>query len=286
MSRLSTFCAIACACAALWAETPGPLRFEVASVRPSPPPQPGQVSAGVHIDGAQVHLTYLSIKDLIRAAYKVKDYQILAPDFTSSARFDISAKLPSAATRDQLAEMLQSLLADRFGLKVHRESKEFPVYALTVDKGGLKMAESPADTDTSTVNVTTHSTAQSTTVDLGKGAYFTIGDHSFEAHKLTMANLADMLARFEDLPVIDQTEAKGVFDFTLDIKPQEFMAMKIRSAVIAGMSMPPEALKLLDNASDDSLQFALTKEGLKLERRKAPLDVMVVDHVEKAPTEN
>jgi len=286
MRKLRTPGAIACACAALWAQSSEPLRFEVASVKPSLAPQPGQVSAGVHIDGAQVHLMYLSIKDLIRAAYKVKDYQIQAPDFTSSARFDIAAKLPSAATRDQLAEMLQSLLADRFGLKEHRESKEFPVYALVVDKGGLKMAEEPPDTDTSTVNVTTHSTAAGTTVDLGKGAYFTIGDHSFEAHELTMANFADMLARFEDLPVIDQTETKGVFDFTLDIKPQEFVAMKIRSAVIAGVAMPPEALKLLDNTSDDSLQFALAKEGLRLERKRAPLEVIVVDHVEKTPAEN
>lgn len=273
-------------CALLSAQTAPELKFEVASVKPSPPPQAGQVNAGVHIDGAQVHLAYLSIKDLIRMAYRVKDYQIQAPDFTSSDRFDISAKLPSASTRDQVSEMVQSLLAERFGLKLHRETKEFPVYALVVDKNGLKMTESPADTDVSSVHVTTTSNSSGTTVDLGKGSSFTIGDHSLEAHKLNMTNLADMLARFEDLPVIDSTATRGVYDFTLDIKPEEFLAMKVRSAVIAGVTVPPQALKLLDNASDDSLQAALAKEGLKLERRKAPLEVLVVDHVDKTPTEN
>jgi uncharacterized protein (TIGR03435 family) len=279
-------CAILCCGAAVLAQEAPALQFEVASVRPSPPPQPGQVSAGVHIDGAQVHLAYLSIKDLIRAAYQVKDYQIQAPDFTTSERFDISAKVSVASTREQVNEMIRSLLAERFGLKLHRESKEFPVYALVVAKGGLKMTEMLAETDVNSVNVTSTASRTTATVDLGHGAMFTVGEHTFEAHKLTMVNLADMLARFEDLPVIDFTGAKGVFDFTLEIKPEEFLAMKVRSAVVAGVSLPPEALKLLDNASDDSLQAALGKQGLKLERRRAPLDVLVIDHVEKTPTEN
>ena len=261
------------------------MTFEVASVKPAPA-QAGQVSAGVHIDGAQVHLAFLSLRDLIRVAYRVKDYQIEAPDFVASERFDIAAKLASASSRDQVAEMTQSLLADRFGLKLHRETKDLPVYALVVDKGGLKMKESPLETDTAAVNVTSTANASVTTVDLGHGAIFSITDHSFEAQKLTMANLADMLARFEDRPVIDATETKGVFNFTLEIKPEEFRAMRIRSAVIAGVALPPEALKLLDNATDDSLQSSLAKEGLKLERRKAPVEMLVVDRVEKVPTEN
>jgi uncharacterized protein (TIGR03435 family) len=281
---------IAASCAVALAQTPAQapekIEFEVASVKPSPPLVPGQISVGVHIDGAQVHCTYLSIQDYIRAAFQVKAYQIEAPDFTASDRFDISAKLPHAASRDDVNKMLQTLLVDRFGLKFHRDRKEFPVYALTAAKGGIKAKESPIDPDKSTVNVTSTAVGTGAVVDLGKGASFTIGDHTFEAHKLTMDRLAEMLARFLDLPVVDMTETTAAYDFTLEIKPEEFLAMKIRSAVVAGVTLPPEALKLLDNARDDSLIAALAQQGLRLERRKAPLDIIVVDHVEKTPIEN
>ena len=252
------FLAPAFVCVSLCAQAPL-LQFEVASVKPAEQPVAGQISAGVHIDGSQVHCAYVSIKDRIRAAYKVKDYQIQAPDFTSS---------------------------DRFGLKLHRETKEFPVYGLVIAKAGLKMQGTPADTDVSNVNVTATATPGGTTVDLGKGSSFTVGDHSLEARKLNMANLADMLSRFEDFPVIDMTGTTDLFDFTLEIKPEEFLAMKIRSAVIAGATLPPQALKLLDGASDDSLQLALGSLGLKLDRRKAPIEVLVVDHVAKDPAAN
>jgi uncharacterized protein (TIGR03435 family) len=268
------------------AQAPARQEFEVASVKKSPPPVQGQVPVGVHIDGAQVHCTFLSLRDYIRVAYKVKDYQIEGPDFMRTEKYDISAKLPSASARDQVAEMIQSLLEDRFALKFHRETKEFPVYALIVDKGGLKAKAAQIDADTGTVSVTANNTAAGTTVDLGKGAYFFLGDKTLEARKLTMAQTSDLLARFVDRPVVDMTDVPGTFDFTLELKPEEFLAMKIRAAIIAGVSLPPEALKLLDNANDDSLYAALAREGLKLERRKAPLEILVVDRVEKTPTEN
>jgi len=271
--------------AAAWTQNP-PLKFEVASIKPAAPQQPGQLTAGVHIDGAQAHLTFLSIRDLIRAGYNVKDYQIEGPDFIATERFDISAKLASAATRDQIGEMIQSLLADRFGFKQHRETRDFPVYALVIDKGGLKMVESPADIDPSNVSITSTAGPNGTTVDLGKGAFFTVGAADMQAHKLTMANLADMLSRFEDLPVIDATGTKGVFDFTLQVNPEEFQAMKYRSARIAGAVLTPEILKQIESASDDSLRVSLAKLGLKLERRKMPLEVIVINHVDKTPTEN
>ena len=126
----------------------------------------------------------------------------------------------------------------------------------------------------------------STAIDFGKGASCAIGDHSLTATKLSMVYLADMLARFEDRPVVDMTGLASTYDFTLELKPEEFLAMKIRAAAIAGVTLPPEALKLLDNASDDSLYAALAQQGLKMERRKAPLEVLVVDRVQKAPTSN
>ena len=112
----------AAASAVLLAQTPpARLEFEVASIKPSvATPASGQVHVGVQIDGAQFHCGYLSLKDYIRIAYKVKDYQVTGPDWIAQERFDIHAKLPARAPRDQVMEMLQTLLEQRFQLKMHR----------------------------------------------------------------------------------------------------------------------------------------------------------------------
>ena len=148
-------------CVPVFSQTPPKrLEFEVASIKPSSQPD-GQVSVGVHIDGAQVRCTYLSLKDYIRMAYQVKDYQISGPDWLASERFDISAKLPAGAASDQVRDMIKTLLLDRFGLTMHRDSKEFPVYALVIAKGGPKLKESapnpdgePAEAAKGAINVT------------------------------------------------------------------------------------------------------------------------------------
>ncbi len=265
--------------------------FEVASIKPSTP-NAGQI-AGVHIDGAQVRCVLLSLRDYIRIAYKVKDYQIQGPEWMAAARFDINAKLPDGGTREQVPEMMGALLAARFQMKMHRDTKEFAVYALTVGKNVLKMKETaadtdPAETDTSkdAVNVTATPANGGTMIDLGKGSYLAIGNNRLEAKKLTMAAFAETLAYFVDRPVVDMTEIKASYDFTLDFSPEDFRAMLIRSALINGAVLPPEALKLMETASGDSMFLALEKLGLKMETRKAPVDVLVIDRLEKAPTDN
>jgi uncharacterized protein (TIGR03435 family) len=95
-----------------------------------------------------------------------------------------------------------------------------------------------------------------------------------------------MLTPFLDRPIIDGTGLKGVYDFMLDISPEDFAAMSVRSAVNAGVSLPPQMLRALDNASGDSLIDSLQKLGLTLASRKEPLEVIVVDAMQKAPTEN
>src|SRR5260370_6003065 len=146
MRVLSVFFCASLISVAFGQTPPARLEFEVASVKPSTAPAMGSsVNIGVKINGAQMHISSLSLKDYIRLAYRVKDYQVSAPDWLTGERFEIDAKLPDGATREQVPDMLQSLLADRFGLKLHRGSKEFPVYALVVASGGLKMEELPPD---------------------------------------------------------------------------------------------------------------------------------------------
>jgi uncharacterized protein (TIGR03435 family) len=268
---------------------PGRAEFEVASIKPSAdaPPVGARVHVGVQIDGAQVHCTYLSVRDYLRIAYQVKEYQITGPDWLASQRFDIHAKLPEGAKREQFREMLQNLLADRFQVKLHRDSKEFPVYAVVVAKSGLKLKESPLDPETEAgVNVSAEGGAGGTTIRFGRGAYFTLADNRFEARKLTMAQLADSLGRFIERPVVDMTELKGTYDLTLEFTPEEYRMLLIRTALSAGVNLPPEALRLLEGASDESLFKGLQALGLKLDSRKAPLEVLVIDSASKTPIQN
>jgi uncharacterized protein (TIGR03435 family) len=271
--------------------SPARPEFEVASIKPSAAPV-GQVNVGVQIDGAQVHFSYLSLKDYIRMAYRVKEYQVVGPDWLSE-RFEIAAKLPADAKREQVADMMQALLVDRFQLKMHRDSKEFPVYGLVVGKGGLKMNESAVDSNAAetpggagAVNVTATGGRGGVSVNLGNGSYYSFANNRFEAKKLTMAALAESLTRYLDRPVVDMTELKGSYDFTLEFSPEDYRAMLIRSAVSAGVVLPPEALRALDGVSDNSLFTSVQALGLKLEQRKAPLEVLVIDHLEKAPAAN
>ncbi len=167
-------------------------------------------------------------------------------------------------------------------------------------KGGPKLKASAADAPAAdapagnaeaakgAVNVVSASSNTGTVVDLGKGSSVSIEytKNRIEAKKVNMAGFADLLARFTDKPVVDMTQIQGTYDFALEFSPEDFRAMLIRSAVIAGVVMPPEALKLLDSATGDSIAIALETVGLKLEPRKAPLDVLVIERMEEAPAGN
>jgi uncharacterized protein (TIGR03435 family) len=252
------------------------------------------VNVGVHLDGARISCTQLNLKDYISTAYQVKLYQISGPDWLGSERFDISATLPAGAQQEQVPDMLKALLVDRFQMKFHREKKDFPVYALVVAKSGLKLNETPKDSESPdggepakpAVNVTGSGGRGGVHINLGNGSYFSLADNKFIGRKLTMLSFVDMLARFEDRPVIDMTDLKGNYDVDLNFTTEDYNALMIRSAIAAGVVLPPEAMKALEYASGDSLLAALEKVGLKLEARKAPLDVIVIDHMAKAPTEN
>jgi uncharacterized protein (TIGR03435 family) len=265
--------------------------FEVASIRPGAPPGTSRVLGGMQIDGSQVTWTFLSLKDYIGRAYRVRNYQISGPDWLASQRFDITAKLPVGGSAKDVSAMLEALLEDRFQMKTHRESKDFPVYGLVVGKGGLKMKESLPDspdtkTDSGAASVAAVSRPGGVTVNYSNGSNFTFADNRFEGRKLSTTLMADVMARFTDRPVVDMTDLKGNYDFVLELTPEDFRAMGIRAAIAAGAEIPPQVLQQIESASGDSLSNALEKLGLKLESRKAPIEVLVIDHAEKTPTDN
>ena len=264
--------------------------FEVASIKPADK-QIEQVGAGLHIDGAQVGLTDLSIKDIVGMAYQVKPTQISGPDWISSQRYNIAAKIPDGGTQNQVREMIQSLLADRFQMKMHREKRDFQVYAIGVGKNGLKMTPLPPDPDSDNsrpapITAGGIGNASGVVMSLGNGSTLSLGPTSFEAKKLSMAQLADLLSRFMDRTVVDSTGHNEQYDFSLELTPEDRTVLLIRSAINAGITLPPKAMRALDFGSNASLTTSLEKLGLTFQSGKAPLDVIVIDSVQKTPTEN
>jgi len=255
-------------------------------------------------------------------AYGVKPYQIKGPDWMAATRFDIVAKMPEGATKDDAAKMLQSLLEDRFKLAVHHAAVEQPVLALVAGKGGLKLkqsAEKPLPIDETAplapgemkmdgpngpVRVKVDVTTGSSVVNMGlQGRMsYKLDPATRSIHivfsSMTMSGLADMLTQLmtqigggtSTKQIVDQTGITGNYDASIDLGLLEIIAMaRAAGADIPGVPGNGGAAGV--QASDPggsgvSITEAVQSMGLKLESRKATLDQLVVDHVEKTPTEN
>ncbi len=307
--RISASLVLAAGAAMGQTAAPGPA-FEVASVKPAAPLDrsqilSGQMHIGMKIDAARVDIGGMSLADLIRVAYRVKPYQVSGPDWMTAERFDVLAKMPEGATREQVPEMLQALLAERFKLAVHRESKEHAVYALVVGKGGPKLKESapgadaPAGGDApAALDVSVSGRGENTQVSISSGqigtAHMSMGPNGImrlEAPKMNMAALADLLSRFFDRPVVDLTGLKGTYQVALDLSMEDLRnAARTIGMMGPGMGGGREGTRPPSDAASDpgglSIFAAVQQLGLKLEPRKEPLDLIVIDHLEKTPTEN
>ena len=141
---------------AIWAQATTPA-FEVASIRAAEFPNPGrggggpqQFRAGMQLDAGRLDWGLASLADMIQYAFRVKNYQVSGPDWMRSSRWNVVARLPEGASQDQVPEMMQTLLAERFQLKVHHEKREQPVYALEVAKGGPRLEAIAPSNDDST----------------------------------------------------------------------------------------------------------------------------------------
>jgi uncharacterized protein (TIGR03435 family) len=270
------------------------IEFEVASIRPSGSyyDQGGKVSIGVHIDGSQVRWAGLSLRDYLARANGINISRVSGPDWTASQTFDISATLPAGSTPEQIPVMLKALLVERFQVKSHQEKKEFPVYVLLAGKGPLRLKESPpvpdADKDEAkgTTNVAGTGSEAGVNVNLGHGSSYSFANNRFEATRLSMTQFASNLERYAGRPIVDMTGLAGQYDFTVNFTQEDYQAMLMRVAISAGVTLPPQAMRLLDNSSPAAIGDALEQVGLKLEPRKLPLDVLVIDDALKTPTAN
>lgn len=231
------------------AQTPA---FEVASIKPNQ--SQGGISA-MRLTPGHVSMEGVSLKKVMLNAYGIPDdreYVIAGPAWLTSERFDIEAKFSADAPMPQVRQMIQSLLADRFKLVVHKETRQLPMYSLVVAKGGAKIHP----------------------VEAGQSKTTARPGH-FEATKINMQKLADVMARQAGLPVTDATGLEGVYDFMLDWSPEADLRMTSGDSATAA-------------ASGGASFFTAIQEqlGLRLESGKGPVEILVVDRMEKTPTEN
>lgn len=260
--------------------------FEAASIRPSPDELP-TTPAGVQFTPHQFRASYLSLKDYIGIAYRLPPHQVSAPEWVASSRFEIVATYPDGMPQEQFFGMLQSLLVERFELRSHRESREAPVYALEIVADRFKLSavrEEPEEKRPYTV--ASSGGPNGIAAELGGGATLSFANGRFDARKVTLAQFSETLTRFLDRPIMNLTGLEGRYDLGFDVPQEDYVPMLIRSAVNAGIPMPPQALSRLDGASIVSVQDGLKALGLSLTARRAPLDTLVVDSMRRTPTEN
>jgi uncharacterized protein (TIGR03435 family) len=262
----------------------GQAQFEVAAIKPAGPLTP-DVVLGLRADGAQVHISWASIKDLIYIGYHIRRYQISGPDWLGGDKFDVAAKIPEGISQRTIAEMMQNLLKDRFGLKAHWDKKELSVYTLELSKPlpELKEATPP---EKEVFFPMGNIRGMSSIIDWGSGSRFTFADNLLDAKKLNMDQFTEWLGNFMDKPVVNSTGLKGYYDFSLKLSPQDFQTMFIFAAMAGGSNIPPEIAPKIDGLSLDSLIRGFKQVGLKLGNGKAPVDVLIIDAIEKKPTEN
>jgi uncharacterized protein (TIGR03435 family) len=299
------------------AQTPA---FEVASIRSAAQITPemiqaGKLHVGMKVDAARVDIGYLSLRDLIPLAFDVKPFQVTGPDWMVQQRFDIVATLPEGATKEQVPAMLRALLEERFKLKAHRENREQNVYALEVGKNGAKLKEAPAEADQPAPEAKGDLVVgagdqqvrirqsgggqpgggQNMTISGGRNGTTRVsmanGQMHMEMERVTMAEFAQMLTPMLDRPVVDRTELRGAFQIALDVSMQDMMqAARAAGTLPAGAALPPGAGGPAGLAASDPAGGAIFSSvqqlGLRLEKRKAPVETVVVDSVEKNPTEN
>lgn len=229
--------------------------FEVATIKPSKPDEPGKAFLW---RGGQFITVNTTVNDLIKFAYGVQEKQIIGgPDWLSSQKFDIAGKpdVPGTPSSDQLKGMAQKLLADRFQLKFHRDKKELSAYVLTVAKSGNKMK-------------------QDTGNPKGLPGLFFRQLGVLTVQNATMKDFTGLMeSAVLDRPVVDQTGLQGRWDFILKWTPDESqfggMGIKVPPPTDAADAPPP-----LFTAIQDQI-------GLKLEAEKASVEVLVLDHVEQ-----
>jgi uncharacterized protein (TIGR03435 family) len=247
--------------------------FEVASVKPAAPYKGGPIhiaSGGGPGTDDPTRLTFsnATLTMILQTAFDLQDIQkISGPGWLNVDMFDIAATLPPDATKDQMRTMLQNLLAERFHMASHREKQDLPAWVLTAAKGRLRL-----------------DAAKNAASKLSRKEYEVPGVRNLTCGNCTVGQFVKLLGHPEGRLVFDETGLTGTYDFAITYEPA-YGACKGCTLGGGGASAPPpppppdEAPPVLSVALDQQL-------GLKLERRQRPVDVIVIDRIDRVPVEN
>ena len=220
----------------------------------------------------------VSLKNALRDAFNLPDFQFIAPTWMDDQIIDIVAKVPAGTTREQFRVMLQNLLIERFKIVVHHEQRSTDVYDLTIAKGSPNIKPSPYGSDVPWVHPVMKRDAENIPMlQEDAGPYSSFGAFPASGGQVgalsTRGSIQDLvtnLSRNLKIPIIDKTGLTGNFVYRLHYRPLDY---------------PAERADLLGPAPGpfDALENQL---GLKLAKRKGSIDVLVIDRAEKAPIEN
>jgi uncharacterized protein (TIGR03435 family) len=222
--------------------------FEVASIKPAPPPDPRGMTMrvdggpGTHDPGVFL-CENCSLSMLVINCYDLSFHEFSGPDWMESERFTVSAKVPEGTTKEQFRLMKQNLLVERFQLKFHYVKKEMSSYELVVAKNGPKLKRAAE----------------------GASKMYAGSQWNLHFDSAPMARLASQLSAQMKVPVTDATGLAGNFEIDLH------------------WAREPESGDATGPTLFDALQDQL---GLRMEKKKGTVDVLTVDHIEKTPTEN
>jgi uncharacterized protein (TIGR03435 family) len=280
--------------------------FDVATVKPSAPPEPGKpMMIGIRggpgsADPGQISAN-VTLSMLLMNAYDVKAYQLSGPPWLNMERYDVIAKVPAGATKEQVRVMWQNLLADRFGLTLHHQSKVFQVEEMQIAKAGklkettLESNAPEAQPPAAGLPFTPPKMDKNGVPELsapGLIMMMTVGPAGPTAHMVgkaqTTAQLAGMVGNELDRPVIDKTGLTGKYDFVLEFAPDpsRFRMLPGPGGPPPGAPGPGDTANAPDPAGLTIVGALQQQLGLRLVSTKAPLDILIIDHAEKVPTEN
>lgn len=234
-------------------------QFDAVSIKPSSPDARG---GGFNLSPGRLNGKNVSLKDLVRFAYDLHDYQLSGGQgWMETEHYEVLATFPASTTNARRALMLQTMLADRFALAIDRESKEVPGYALVTARSGARL-HAPEAVDHGML--------------LGRSPS---GQRTLHGTSATMASLASILADLLGRPVEDETGLTGIFDFSMEWTPDPVSEAPLRKG--GDVQQPPPG-----DQSGPSIFTALQEQlALRLETKKLPVAAIVIDHAEK-PTGN
>jgi uncharacterized protein (TIGR03435 family) len=284
------------ACELVFGQAAQNLTFEVASVKQSAPAPP---NGGVYFgpprggpgtpDPGLITWSYATLRVLLMTAYDVKTYQVSGPTWLNTERYDIVAKVPAGATKEQVNVMWQNLLAERFGVVLHHESKEFQVDELVVDKGGSKLKDTAWDSATPLPPGPPQRDKNGGLASPGQVNIISPREGGASVHTVAKAQpisqLTATLGNMLNRPVLDKTGMAGKYDYTLDYMIDQGPALPLAASGQPGPA-PAAAPGSASEPGPDLAAAVQQQLGLRLVRSRATLDVVVIEKAEKIPTAN